>query len=182
MSSENPFRVVSDSARVELRCPYCERNLYIAPPDASVSLTACPHLDCQHVALVCTGEATDLLSWETRDGCVAMTLEHFVDPPSRILSFDAIDAMFILVGFILYIVAPLTMWAYAWRDLNLLLMVVVLTGPAALIGLGALVGIVEDVRTARRVRRRLKAVRRHAFARARWQMSRVRPQGSSHDR
>jgi hypothetical protein len=176
MSSENPFRVASDSARVELRCPYCERNLYITRPDAVVSLTACPHLDCQHVALVCTGEAADLLSWESGDGCVAMTLEHFVEPPSRILSIDAIDAMFILVGFIIYIVAPFTMWAYAWRDLNLLLVVMVLTGPAALIGLGALVGIVEDVRVARRVRRRLTDVRRDAFARARWQVASIRPQ------
>jgi hypothetical protein len=178
MRSENPFRVVSSLACVELRCPYCERNLYIAPPEAFVSLTACPHLDCQHVALVCTGEALgrELLGSEIGDGCVAMTLEHFVEPV-RIWSIDAIDVLFFLVGFIIYVVAPIAMWTYAWRDLDLFLLNGAVTWPAALIGLCALVGFVSDVQTARRDRRRLTIVRRHAFARARWQVARARPQG-----
>jgi hypothetical protein len=178
MIAENPFRTPSSSACVELSCPHCERNLYTATPDASVSLTTCPHLDCQHVALVCTGEALggDQLGWETGDGSVAMTLERFIEARGRVPSLDPIDALFILIGFIIYIVTPLTMWACAWRDLSLLLLIVTLTSPAALIGLGMLVTIVLDVRSARRERRRLVIVRRRSFARARWQLARVRPQ------
>jgi hypothetical protein len=125
-----------------------------------VSLTACPHLDCQHVALVCTD----------RGAPVALTLERFVEP--RVRSFNVIDALFIFVGFIIYIVTPMTMWAFAWRDLGLFVLVVLLTGPAAGIGVCALFAIVVDVRNARRDRRQLVAVRRRAFARARWQNAR----------
>jgi hypothetical protein len=172
VSTENPFRLISSSSSVELRCPHCERNLYLAPPEALVSLTACPHLDCQHVALVCTGEALggNLLGTEAHDGLVAMTFERFVEASGRVRSFDVSDAVFLFVGFIIYIVTPMTMWIYAWRDLELLLLIVVLTGPAALIGLGMVVVMIVGARHDRRDRRQLAAVRRQAFARARWQV------------
>jgi hypothetical protein len=177
MSSDNPFRTPSSSASVELRCPYCERSLYIAPPEASVSLTTCPHVNCQHVALVCTGEALgrDLLGV---DGSVALTFERFVETRTRVLSPDAVDILLTLVGFIIFILTPLTMWTFAWRDLDLLLLVVWLTWPALGIGLCALLAIVVDVLDARRDRRRLSAVRRQGFARARWQVASVRPRGA----
>jgi hypothetical protein len=177
VSTENPFRTPYSPASLELHCPHCERNLYLAPPEAAVSLTACPHLDCQRVALVCSGEALghDLLGWKIGDQSVALTFERFVETRRRILLPDATDILLMLVGFIIYILTPMTMWAYAWRDVNLLLVVVVLTGPAVGIGLCALLAIVLDVRRARRDRRRLADVRREAFARARWQVARVRP-------
>jgi hypothetical protein len=175
MSSENPFRITSSSACVELRCPHCERNLYIAAPEALVSLTTCPHVNCQHVALVCSGEALgrDQLGWEIGDGSIAMTLERFLKP--RVRSLDATDALFVFVHFMIFVVAPITMLAYAWREgLELLALMVISTSPAALVGLGMMTAVLLCVLDVRRDLRRITAVRRHSFARARWLVAKVR--------
>jgi hypothetical protein len=178
MSLEHPFRSPASSASVEFRCPYCERNLYIAPLEALVSLTTCPHSDCQHVAVVCTREALgrDLLA--SYNGCVAMTLERFVDVRRRVSWLDAMTT-FLALGplFLMFGVAPWTMLSYAWQQgRELWVTVAMFTTPAALIGLSMIVGILACEWDERRDCRKLAAVRRQAFARARWQIARVRPQ------
>jgi hypothetical protein len=175
MSPENPFRTPANSASVELRCPACERNLYIEMPGTLVSLTTCPHPNCQHVALVCTGEARgrDRL----RSGCVAVTLERFVDVHRRVSWLDAMNT-FLACGplFLMFCVAPSTMLAYAWQQGGQLwVMVAMFTSPAALFGLFMIVGIVWCGWEERRDRRTLAAVRQQAFARARWQLATARP-------
>jgi hypothetical protein len=178
MSLEHPFRTPANSASVELRCPYCERNLYIAPLEALVSLTACPHPNCQHVAVLCTREALgrDLLG--SYNGCVAMTIERFVDVRRRVSWLDAMKT-FLAFGplFLMFVVAPSTMLDYAWQEGgDLWVIVAIFTTPAALIGLSMIVGILACEWDERRDRRKLASVRRQAFARARWQISRVRPE------
>lgn len=181
MSSEDPFRTPASTACVELRCPGCERNLYIDPPEASVSLTTCPHLHCQHVALVCTGEALgrDRLGWEAADQAVAMTLGHFIEARGRISAPTAGEVLFTWGPFFaIFVVTPIAMCAYAWRQgLELLRSVAMCTSPAILLGLSLIAVIILCERDDRRDRRQLATVRRRAFARARWQLARVRPQG-----
>jgi hypothetical protein len=179
MSPENPFRTPSSSACVELSCPHCERNLYIAQPETTVSLTTCPHLNCQHVALVCTGEALgrDRLGWEPIDTSVAMTLDHFIEARGRMHSHTAADVLFIYGPvFAIFVVTPVTMLAYAWREgLELLLLVSMCTSPAVLLMLCMTTAFVLFDRDDRRERRQLVAVRRRAFARSRWQLAKVWP-------
>ena len=73
----------------------------------------------------------------------------------------------------LFVVTPVTMWICAfWRGgPELLTPVAIMTGPAALIGVVMIMAIVGDEMEARRERRRIAAVRRDAFARARWQVA-----------
>lgn len=181
MSSEDPFRTPSSLASVELRCPGCERNLYIAPPEASVSLTTCPHPNCQHVALVCTRDALghDRLGWEPADKAVAMTLEHFIEARGRVDTHTAADVLFTWGPAVaIFVLTPLTMLAYAWREgLELLMLVAMCTSPAVLLTLCMTTAIVLFERDDRRERRQLAAMRRQAFGRARWQLAKTRPQG-----
>jgi hypothetical protein len=180
MSSENPFRTPANLASVELRCPVCERDFYIEPPATSVSLTTCPHPDCQHVALVCTGEALgrDRLGWEAADKSVAMTLQHFVEARGRMVSPTIGEVLFIFGPIVaVFIIAPIAMCAHAWRvGLELLMLVAMSTSPAVMLGSTLIAAVILFERDDRRERRDLAAVRRRAFTRARWQLARVRPQ------
>jgi hypothetical protein len=178
MSAENPFRTPSSSVCVELRCPSCTRNFYIAPPETSVSLTTCPHPNCQHVALVCTGEALgrDRLGWEPLDTSVAMTLERFLEARGRVDSHTVADALFTWGPvFAIFVITPVTMLAYAWREgLELLMLISMCTSPAVLLTLCMTTAFVLFERDGRHERRKLAAVRRRAFGGARWQIARVR--------
>lgn len=180
MSSEDPFRTPSSLACVELRCPACARNLYIAPPEASVSLTTCPHLNCQHVALVCTGEALgrNLLVWEIGNGSVALTLEHFLEGRVRMPPPSAADVAFTLGPvFAIFVLTPMMMMAYAWREgLELLMLVAMCTSPAVLLTLCLITVFTLFEWQDRRERRQVAAVRRQAFRRARWQLASARAQ------
>src|SRR5690242_20046784 len=137
MSSEDPFRNPSNSPSVELCCPHCKRNLYIAPPESLVTLTACPHLDCHCVALICTGKDVNrgLVPWWEADGSIAVTFERFVDTRTRKVEASNIAAYLLCVG--LFVVAPVNLWTHAWCDggAELMIMVMLITSPAALIGL-----------------------------------------------
>jgi hypothetical protein len=181
MSREHPFRTLHASASIQLSCPACERNFHVCPPDTLVSLTACPHTDCQHVALVCTGEALvrSWLGWHRGEEVVAMSLDSFLEarPPS-FGAREAIESIFVIAPvFVLFFVAPLTMWIHAWQQgTQLLTVVAVLTMPAFLVSLLLLLTIGLCVREERRERRGLRAVRRRAFRRARWLTARVRGQ------
>lgn len=162
MSTDHPFRNASSSALVELCCPHCKRNLYIATPESLVTLTTCPHADCQHVALICTGEASG------DEGSVALTFERFLEP--RVRPMGEIEVADFAFAFGIFVVLPVTMWAHAFEHGPGLLMTMVIgfTVPAALCGLAMIIAVAGDAIIDRRERRRLAAVRRHAFPRARW--------------
>lgn len=107
-----------------------------------------------------------------------MTLDHFVEARGRVCTHTATDVLFIYGPvFAIFVITPVTMLAYAWREgLELLLLVSMCTSPAVLLMLCTTTAFVLFDRDDRRERRQLVAVRRRAFARARWQLAKVRQQ------
>lgn len=167
MSPLDVYRSPANPARIELQCPSCRRSLFVAPPELTVGVTACPHLDCQVVSFVCV----DSVYGATRHQLVP--LAALVRPPPRPSRIDTRAIVGILGVFLL---VPLTMLTLAAPLAGpMWLCVLVLIGPALLIGLFALIGLSLDLHDEWRQARRALAARGHALGHARWIDARDRP-------
>jgi polyisoprenoid-binding protein YceI len=170
MSSGRPFRTPSKPHVIPLECPNCKGRASVPVPEAAVSLTRCPFVDCHRVMLVCTGPALPHYP-HRREGCEAMDLDTFMRAAVRrpfLETSGDLFALTLVLGW--FLVLPLSMWAVAFASINPVVFtyVAVLTTPALVIGVGTPIMLGLDLWSSRREQQRLGSLRRRAFADADW--------------
>lgn len=168
------YRSPATRCEIELRCPGCGRPFFVPEPDAEVSVSTCPHADCQLVSFVWAMAILGSIRFEGRlIDCKAVALSDLVRPPPPKTALE-LAPMLVILG--LFLVVPLWMSCAVWdEDAGHRLIVLMMITPALFIGVLALIACGADLVDDLRRRRRSTNKRRDSLQRARWLESRSVP-------